>query len=168
MVRTEPERFDRVLESPAFQSAPVEPVGVPLMAIAEISPGAIIAAGLGFLLTLLMVLGDPFSGPSGVVIGLLLGLFGWAFYMSLKKANAVRDAPVERVVVVVVKERVDLAKRFGDRNQSLRTYVIMQTRDGQRREYFAPKHVNGRYAVDDIGIAYIKSDVLVDFLRVDV
>ena len=105
---------------------------------------------------------------SQVVFGLLLGVFGWALYMSLKKANAVRDAPVERVVAVIVKERMDLRQRFGDRRQSLRTYVIVQTRDGQRHEYFAPKHVAGRYAVDDIGIVYVKADVLVDFLRVDV
>jgi hypothetical protein len=141
---------------------------VPLFSIAEISPGTIVAAGLSFLVTLLMVIGDPFSGTSQVVIGLLLGVFGWALYMSLKKANAVRDAPVERVVAVIIKERMDLRQRFGDRRQSLRTYVIVQTRDGERREYFAPKHVAGRYAVDDIGIVYVKADVLVDFLRVDV
>jgi hypothetical protein len=167
-VRTEPERFDRVVEHEVYKAAPEQPISVPLLGIAEISPGAIVAAGLSFLITLLMVLGDPFSTPSQVVIGLLLGVFAIAFYMSMKKANAVRDAPVERVVAVIIKERTDLRQRFGDRRQSLRTYVIVQTRDGQRREYFAPKHVNSRYAVDDIGIAYVKADVLVDFLRIDV
>lgn len=168
MVRTEPERFDRVIEHPAYKSAPPEPIGAPLLSIAEVTPSAILTAGISLLVTVLWIVKDPFSSIQGLLIGLLLGVLGWAFYMSLKKAREVRDAPVERLVAVVVKERQDFRRRFGDRRESLRTYVIVQTQDGQRREFFAPKDVVGRYAVDDIGIAYVKTDVLVDFLRVDV
>lgn len=164
---TEPERFDRVLEHPRYSSAPEVPVGVPLVAIAEVTPAAIITTGLSLLLTALMFL-NPLSIAGQVVIGLLLGVFGWALYMSLEKANAVRDAPVERVVAVIVKERVDLRRRLGDGRDTQRTYALVQTRDGERREYFVSKHAERRYAVDDIGIAYVKADVLIDFLRIDV
>ena len=95
-MRTEPERFDRVLEHPTYTSAPVEPVGVPLMGIAEVTPGGIIATGLSLLISLLMLLRDPFKTANQIVLGLLLGVVGWTLYMSFKKANAVRDAPVER------------------------------------------------------------------------
>ncbi|HUS27647.1 MAG TPA: hypothetical protein VMZ53_04040 [Kofleriaceae bacterium] len=140
---------------------------MPLVAIAEVTPAAIITTGLSLLLTALMFL-NPLSIAGQVVIGLLLGVFGWALYMSLEKANAVRDAPVERVVAVIVKERVDLRRRLGDGRDTQRTYALVQTRDGERREYFVSKHAERRYAVDDIGIAYVKADVLIDFLRIDV
>jgi hypothetical protein len=167
-VRTEAERFDRVLEHPTYKAAPDEPISGPLLGIADVPPSAIVTAGVSLLVTALVVLKDPFSTANQIIIGLLLGVFGWALYMSLKQANAVRDAPVERVVAVIVKERQDLKRRFGERRESLRTYVIVQTRDGQRRELFAPKKVSTQYAVDDIGIVYVKADVLVDFLRIDV
>ena len=167
-MRTEPERFDRVLEHPLFASAPAEPVGVPLIGIAEVSPASIIAAGLSLLVTVVMVLRDPFKMASQIVIGLLLGVVGWMLFMSFKRANAVRDAPVERVVGIIVDERQDFRRRFGDPPGSQRRYVIVQTRDGQRREYFAPKQMTARIAVDDIGIVYAKADVLLNFIRVDV
>jgi hypothetical protein len=168
-VRTEAERFDRVLEHPTYKSAPDEPVlGLPLLGIADVPPSAIVTAGFSLLVTAIMILKDPFSTANQIIIGLLLGVFGWALYMSLKQANAVRDAPLERVVAVVVKERQDHKRRLGDRRDSVRNYVIVQTRDGQRRELFAPDNMTKRYAIDDIGIAYVKADVLVDFIRVDV
>ena len=171
LMRTESERFDRVLEHPTYASAPSEPVGVPLLGIAEVSPSGVIATGLSLLFSVLMLLGSNLtSSITQAVLGLLLGIVGWVFYMSLKKANAVRDAPVERQVAVVVKERTDARSRFGDQRGSVRTYVTIQTRDGVRRELFAPKHMATalRFAVDDIGLAYVKADVLVDFIRIDV
>jgi hypothetical protein len=168
IVRTEPERFDRVLEHPTYTSAPVEPVSVPLMGIAEVTPGGIIATGLSLLISVLMLLRDPFKTANQIVLGLLLGVVGWMVYMSFKKANAVRDAPVERVIGVIVGEQQDTRLRFGDARGSQRRYIQVQTRDGHKRVYFAPKHVTARFAVDDIGIVYVKADVLVDFVRVDV
>src|SRR5258706_9620552 len=123
-MRTEPERFDRVMEHPAFKEAPAEPRDIHLFGIAEIGPSALIPAALSLLLTLLWLI-DDFSPGSLLLLGLLAGGFGVAIALKLRKANAVRAQPAERFVAVVVKERFDLVRQFADRRQTTRNFAVL-------------------------------------------
>lgn len=166
-MRTDPERFDRVAEHPSFKEAPAEPRDVHLLGIAEIGPSALLPGAISLTVTLLWLLGD-FSAGNLVLVALVLAGFGIAIALKLRKANAVRAMPAERFVGVVVKERFDLYRPFNDRRHNTQHYVVLQTRDGLRREFIAPSRVVSKFAVDDIGIAYVKKNVLVEFVRVDV
>lgn len=166
-VRTEPERFDRVAEHPSFKDAPAEPHDVGTFGIAELGPSALLPGAISLTVTLLWLLGD-FSTENLVILALVLAAFGVAIALKLRKANAVRAMPAERFVAVVVKERFDLYRPFNDRRHNTQHYVVLQARDGLRREFIAPSRVVSKFAIDDIGIAYVKRNVLVDFIRVDV
>lgn len=84
------------------------------------------------------------------------------------KANRFMAAPIRRVVGVVVDERVEV--RGGGKNSaaSTRYHATLQTRDGSRTEYVCEGLLSGRIAAPDIGVAFIKADHLVDFIRFDV
>jgi hypothetical protein len=166
-MRTEPERFDRVLEEPAFKEAPAEPRNSHVLGIAEVGPSALIPAAISLLISLLWLI-DDLSAASLLLLAAVAGAFAVAIALKLRKANAVRAMPAERFVAVVVKERFDLVRQLGDRRQTTRHFVVLQTRDGQRRELVVPDRVVSKFAIDDIGIAYAKTNVLVEFVRVDV
>lgn len=84
------------------------------------------------------------------------------------KANRFMAAPIRRVIGVVVDERVEV--RGGGKNSAARTHyhATLQTRDGSRTEYECEGLLAGRIAAPDIGVAFIKADHLVDFIRFDV
>jgi hypothetical protein len=88
-----------------------------------------------------------------------LGAFG--------KAMQYRNAPIERMIAVVIKERSEVS---GSDTSSASTtyYTTLQSRDGTRGEYLTYRSLVGRLAVDDIGVAYVKARTLVEFIRFDV
>lgn len=161
-MRTDPARFDAVEAHPEYSSAPTDPV---LPADATIGVAAVtgplvmsLFGGVFLLiaLTLLFVIRPPFLFSLLFIAGGVGFLFG-----GIKIARgllAVRDAPVERMTAVVVKERTEITGR----NETTDTtyYATLQTRDGKRAEYRVARSLVGNVVVDDIGIAYVKEVVL--------
>ncbi len=182
-MRTDPGRFDQVERHPDYGSAPAEPVlpvdsGVGVAAVA--GPLVMSVFGAVFVLiaiTLLFAIHPPLWFSLLVIAGgLVVVLGGRAFAKSLR---AVKNAPIERMIAVIVKERTDITS---SRNDSTDTsyFATLQTRDGKRLEYRVSRALVGRLVVDDIGVAYVKelvfdlgfttlrSKSLVEFIRFDV
>ena len=88
-------------------------------------------------------------------------------------ASAVKfaKAPVRRAVFAVVDERIDVSSSSTGRRQShatrTRYYATLQARDGSRIEYETYDWLAGRIAAGDIGVAFTKGDMLIDFLRLE-
>jgi hypothetical protein len=181
-MRTDPSRFDRVEQHPELGSAPEQPVlpadaGVSVAAVA--APLLLSLFGALFLLvaiTILLTLGAPLIFSVIFVAGGLVFVLGGI--AMARGVVALRDAPVDRLIAVIVKERTQVS---GDSNSSSTTYyTTLQMRDGRRVEYRTAGSLAGRLVIDDIGVAYVKSYTLdfriktievrrlVEFIRFDV
>ena len=180
-MRTDPARFEAVEAHPEYASAPSDPVlpADATIGVAVTGPLLLSLFGGAFLLiaiTLLFVIRPPFLFTLVFLAGGVAFLVG-----GIKVARgllAVKDAPIERMTAVVVKERTEITGR----NESTGTtyYATLQTRDGQRIEYRVSRALVGKVVVDDIGIAYVKevifdlgfttlrSKSLVEFIRFEV
>jgi len=88
--------------------------------------------------------------------------------MGIKNAASYSAAPLQRIEAIVVDERTRVAG--GGRNSSSSTsyYATLESPDGERREYQIDGRLSGEITRGDIGVAFIKSMVLVDFQRVAV
>ncbi len=180
-MHVDPTRFDRVLEHPDYPSAPAQPVlpadaGIAVAAIA--GPLLLSLFGAVFLLvaiTLLLAIQPPFL-VSLLFVGAGVVFVGGGIAMA-RTLIAMRDAPIERQVAVIVRERTDVG---GREHTDTSYYATLQTRDGTRTEYRISRALVGRLVVGDIGVAYVKhTDLdlgiakvrarrLVEFIRFDV
>ncbi len=97
-----------------------------------------------------------------VIVGLAIAGY------SLFRVASFASAPLEKRAARVVDERIQVSG--GGKNSSASTayYVLLELRDGSRREYRTSSSVAGHAARDDVGIAFIKGGVLLDFRRVEV
>ena len=156
-MNTDPERYDRVLAHPEYPATANRAIELPHgAAIAVVGHGAAVLFGLVFLLIAITVLID-FELPLAVTIifgGLILLFVVNAISWAARGVQFFRT-PIVRQVGVVVRDRAE-AETY---------YVTLQTRDGRRTEYLTSSSLAGRLVVDDIGVAYVKVHVLLDFLR---
>jgi hypothetical protein len=181
-MRTDPSRFDRVEQHPEYGSAPSQPVlpadaGVSVAAVA--GPLLLSLFGALFLLVAITIL-LAFRPP--LIISVIFVAGGLAFVFGgvamARGLVALRDAPIDRVIAVIVKERTDVTA--SNSSASTTYYTTLQTRDGTRTEYRTAGSLAGRLVVDDIGVAYVKAFTLdlgvtkvqvrslVEFIRFDV
>jgi hypothetical protein len=185
-MRTDPSRFDRVEQHPEYGSAPAQPV-LPADAgasvAAAVGPLVLSLFGALFLLVALTIL-IAFRPPWFISVILVAGglVFVAGGIAMTRGLVALRDAPVERIIAVVIKDRTDVSANNYSTGTSTSTtyYTTLQTRDGRRTEYRTAGALAGRLVVDDIGVAYVKSFVidlgftrlqvrsLVEFIRFDV
>lgn len=163
-MRTAPDRFDKAKEHPDFAAAPTQPVlpadgGITIAAVA--APLLLSLFGGVFLLvviTLLATMGAPLIVWALVLAGGLVFVIGGI--RTSRGLIALRDAPIARVLAVIVKERTDVSG--GENSTSTSYYATLQTEDGRRNEYRVSGALAGRIVVDDIGVAYVK-ETIVDF-----
>ena len=163
-MRTDRSRFDNVKQHPDFAAAPAQPVlpADATLSIAAVSAPLLLSAfGIVFLLIVITLLGS-FGAPLIVwaifIAGGLVFVFGG--WRTSRGLIALRDAPIQRMIVVIVKERTDVSG--GENSTSTSYYATLQTEDGKRIEYKVSGALAGRIVLDDIGIAYVKETV-VDF-----
>lgn len=164
-MRTDPSRFDRVVAHPEYATAPNQPV-LPADAgigIAEtVTPLALTVFGLALLLIALGLVGSSRIALLGIAVAVLCIVGGVKLSAQLVRQ---RNAPIDRLVAVIVKDRTDVS---GDSGSSTTYFTTLQTRDGARIEYATCRSLVGRIAVDDIGVAYVKGRSLVEFIRFEV
>jgi hypothetical protein len=171
-MRTDPARFDRVAAHADFELMPEQPV-LPAdanLGIADVAgPVLLTMFGLVFLLVVLSLVvgGDvPLLIVAVFVAGSLAFVLGGV--RMVERLVRFRNAPVAKVVAVIVKERTDVTGGSTGSEMHTNYFATLQTRDGARTEYYTYRSLVGRLAVDDIGVAYIKSRTLVEFIRFDV
>jgi len=98
---------------------------------------------------------------------LLFVAFGIFFVIKmLTRTTKLVAGDTQRKPAIVVDKRTEVSGS----SDSHRTYyyLILEDPDGQRAEHAVGGNVMGSAAPGDIGIAYFKSDLLVDFSRVPV
>lgn len=169
-MNTDPSRFDRVEEHPDFSrvydGAPVLPadanIGIAIAGPAMVSLLAIVIVAMA--LTLLAGSGVPLLFTFVFVLG---GL--WIAFRGFAMANDAlrfKNAPIQRCVAVIVKERSDVTG--GESSTSTSYFTTLQLRGGTRVELSTYGSLAGKLVIGDIGIAFVKSQTLVDFTRFDI
>jgi len=167
----DPARFDRVTEHPDYAATADRAVELPYSpAIAVAAPTSFALFGLLFLIIAIGVLVEikpPLWFAIPFVIGVLMFIGGGAS-MAIGGFRF-HNTPVARLVAVILKER-SAVSGGGERGMRATTtyYTTLQTRDGARAEYVTPDRLVGKLALDDIGVAYVKGPMLVDFQRFEV
>lgn len=169
-MRTDPSRFDRVVAHPEYATAPEQPVMPAAIGIAAaVGPMTMTIFGLVFfliVLTMILQVHPPLAITLIFVGGALIVLFGGIGMLG--KLVEFRNAPVHRFVAVIVKERSDVHGGTNDSPARTTYFTTLQTRDGKRVELYTYGSLVGRIAIDDIGVAYVKSRTLVEFIRFEV
>ena len=112
------------------------------------------------------------SHPFGTVFGLICLFFVAVGVLvvasSMKKTAAFASAPLERLQALVADKRTHVSGGDGDSAASTRYFVTLETREGRRLEVGTAGKVAGKAVAGDVGIAYVKGGVLLDFERVQV
>ena len=98
----------------------------------------------------------------GVVAGVILTLGG------LKRAGEYSSAPLRRIKALVVDERVKVSGGSNNRQASTAYYATLQDPEGHRVEYQVDEDIAAEVREGDIGLAFVKGPVLVDFARIRV
>jgi len=158
-MNTDLERFDRVLSHADYPATADHKIELPHgAALAVLAPGTLVIIGLLFLLIAINVLLElelPLA-VTMIFIGLVLLFIVNAMAWTARGVQFFRT-PIVRQVCVVVRDRAETDTY----------YVTLQTREGVRAEYATSGALAGRLVVDDIGVAYVKGHVLLDFMRFD-
>lgn len=76
-----------------------------------------------------------------------------------------RSAPLERRLARILDERTEVS---GGKHAHTSHYVTLEWEDRARHEYTVSGLLAGQITRDDLGLAYVKGDVLLEFLRLDV
>ncbi|MCY1055630.1 zinc-ribbon domain-containing protein [Nannocystis sp. SCPEA4] len=166
LAATATERFERARSHPEFQAAcnhvPVVPVANEFA-----RPLLLIAVAIGFSAFFRSMPGPPEAALiNAFVTGIVLVMIGASVVM-LVRAQSFRAAPIVHDIMVVIDERV--AVSGGDDRRTRTTYfATLQDQDGLRSEHRCEGWLAGRIAAGDIGVAFLKGDRLVDFVRIEV
>ncbi|MBS1122481.1 MAG: hypothetical protein H6Q90_4709 [Deltaproteobacteria bacterium] len=169
-MNTDPSRFDRVEAHPDYRTAPEQPV-LPADASLGIAIAAPVSIAL-FGIVVLIVLGMLITlRPSLMVTVIFIAAIAVIAANGMRRFGAIiefRNAPIERRVAVIVKDRTEVTGGTEHHAASTSYYTTLQLRDGTRIECRTYRSIVGRLAVGDIGVAYIKAQTLVEFFRFDV
>jgi len=130
--------------------------------------GAIFAV---FFIVVSLFITSMFGALAGPMAIFPLGFVAVGVFLLVKmlgRANRYTSAPLLRTPAAVLDERTEVSG--GGKNSSASTpyYATLQPPDRLRHEFAADGRTAGDVTRGDVGIAYLKSDVLVEFQRVDV
>ena len=108
------------------------------------------------------------TGPLALLPALMCAFGVVMLARQSARTAAFAKAALERRIVVWKDERTEV--RGGGQHSSATThhYVLLEDRDGRRAEFSCSAALCGATAPGDIGVAYTRAGVLLDFQRVDV
>lgn len=159
-----PARFDAVERSDAYVDA--KPPS---------TSGGAHVAGLG-VRTVFLVVWTCMAGvmtvlflPTGplAIVPALMGIFGVGLVLfSVRETSRFLNASPQRFVAVVRDERVHVSGG-GESPSTTQHFVLLERRDGARREFACDAATAGAVAPGDIGVAFVRADRLLEFRRVD-
>lgn len=124
--------------------------------------GLVALCGLGVIT--LGDLGPLASTPAPVLIvpGLMSAVTGFVALQVARKTREFKAAPLERRPALVRDER------SRSREKSTSYFATLEFADGHREEFPVSAEVASRAVRDDVGVAYLKGGVVLDFRRIDV
>ena len=97
-----------------------------------------------------------------VVVGVTLTVGG------IRQAARYSSSPLLRIKALVVDERVQVSGGGGNSQASTTYFATLQDAGGHRTEYQVDDEIAAEVTEGDLGIAFIKGPVLVDFARIQV
>jgi hypothetical protein len=159
-----PERFTAVERSPGYEA---------LLRRKPSGTGKLfgMAFQTAFLLVFIVVSGSMTvafpAGPFAFVPGFLCAAGIYLLVRTSSRAARFAGAVLERRVAVWKDERTQVSGGGEHSSASTSHYVLLEERDGKRTEVPCDKRLAGAHAPGDIGIAYLRGGVLLDFQRVD-
>src|SRR5262245_31628760 len=169
-MNVDPARFDRVTAHPAYAATADRRIELPYGSVTAIAaPSGFALFGLLFLILaigILIEIRPPLWFAIPFVLGVLMFIGGGAG-MAVREIRF-HNLPIVRMVAVITKERTDVHGGGQHARATTTYYTTLQARDGARVEYRTPARLVGTLAIDDIGVAYVKGHLLVDFTRFDV
>jgi hypothetical protein len=132
-----------------------------------------LGGGIAFLLIFVMIAGFmsviflSVCPPLGLVpVGILIvGVIGLVQHMA--KASRFSSAELSRVPALVVDERTTISGG-GDSPSRTQEHVTLEFEDGRRQEYDATGKLAGLVTAGDMGVAFLRADVLLEFRRIRV
>jgi hypothetical protein len=167
---TDPARFDRVSEHPDYPATANRAIELPYGSISAIAaPSGFALFGVLFLILAIGVLVEvkpPLWFAIPFVAGVLMFIGGGAGMAA--RGIKFHNTPIVRLVAVITKERTEVSGGANNTRTHTTYCTTLQTRDGTRAEYVTPDRLVGKLALDDIGVAYIKGHMLVEFTRFEV
>jgi hypothetical protein len=116
--------------------------------------------GVGF-----MAAGGP-GMAFGFVPMLVAGVGILIAVKSIAYTRRMASSPLRRRPALVVDERTSM--RGSREHRRVANHVTLEFEDGSREEYATKGPVAGRVSRDDMGVAYLKADYLLDFARLRV
>jgi hypothetical protein len=165
--RSGPERFDRVAVATGYPAAmrhtpELAATREAAWPVVRLAGGAVLAA---------LIAASAISTRDPAVIGFVaVAAAIWLFTAVRGVVLGMRRvrAPTERKVVIVAEDRY-VPKGFkADPVGTCEHRLALRDRDGGTRRVFAPAAIMGDVAIGDIGVAYLRSDRLVDFHWFDI
>jgi hypothetical protein len=109
-----------------------------------------------------------FAGPMAVVPGIMVVLGVWMTISGLRTASSFTSSPLRSLPATVLGERVKVSGGGKNSSASTRYFAMVQDEEGNRKEYAALEKVASKVVANDIGVAFVKGEYLVEFLVVPV
>ena len=135
------------------------PIALPILFASLALFGAI---GIGLALS-----STVFLGPLAIVPLVLIVIAVAGIGHTMLKTRAFNMAPVQHIPALVVDERTKITS-VGSSTAQANTFATLQFPDGTRHELRTHDAVCGKITTGDMGIAFVKAGLLVDFGRVSV
>jgi len=153
-------RYDRVTRDPSYarvaKHRPNATDSVAYVVVGLMLLIALVQTGLAFRGRGLADGGNFFMFCFGVVMLVLV-------LTALVRIVRYNRTPVQHWVGVVLSEREELVR--AGRSSTRYHYATLQDRDGVEVELLCDRGINDRIAAPDIGVAFVKSTSLVDFIH---
>jgi hypothetical protein len=155
---THPERFARVAAHPDY------PAAMAAVPPPQAASNAFLGVGSMLISFVWFGMAPAMRERDAILLFVGLGLFfllGGIFV--LKIGASARNAPLERLVAVVIGERSYVTS--SEHSTTNHYMVTLQTPDGARREYKTTGELAAMVGGGDIGVAYLRADHLDEFRR---
>ena len=123
---------------------------------------AIVFTAISAVITVMFALA---AGPCAAFPLLFVLLGVGLIVVTMKKGADFASSKTEPRPALVLDERTAVS---GGENTSTRYYLTLEFPDGERSEFEVKGSLSGELTTGDMGIAYTRSDVLLDFQRVAV
>lgn len=107
------------------------------------------------------------AGPLALVPGAMCAFGIFLFVRSTTQAATFAGADLERRLAVWRDERTEVSGGGEHSSATTTHFALLEERDGKRTEYACAANVAGANAPGDIGVAYLRGGVLLDFQRLD-
>lgn len=114
-------------------------------------------------------IGGPTARAGGALFGLVpLLILGGGIFMLVTVGSRMfrfQSAELERRLARVLDERLEVS---GGEHSTTTYFTTLEWEDKTRREFQNHAKLAGKITRDDLGLAYVKGDVLLEFTRLDV